>query len=218
MNQKREYVASIEKNYGLSVRIEGDLNLVSPEYSIEKLKSATRILSEHEPVLVTADGLMEESVEDETEDFQSDDERPKKRRRRRRKKRQFTNEEDLKADQDDTENQGSAETDDDMSSLSDNTPTENIKQDEKRRRRNKKSVNHQEANTDSVIEKTGESTVGGETELKSTDKLPNEEKEKKKRAPRKSKKVDLENSDEPKLNDEEEKAKQKRRGWWSLKG
>ena len=37
---------SIEKNYGLSVRVEGDLNLVTPEYSIEKLKSATRILTE----------------------------------------------------------------------------------------------------------------------------------------------------------------------------
>ncbi len=48
--------------------------------------------------------------------------------------------------------------------------------------------------------------------------MPKEEKKNKKRAPRKSKKVDLENSDEPKLNDEEEKAKQKRRGWWSLKG
>ena len=37
MNQKRDYVASIEKNYGLSVRVEGDLNLVTPDYSIEKL-------------------------------------------------------------------------------------------------------------------------------------------------------------------------------------
>ena len=30
MNQKRDYVASIESNYGLSVRVEADLNLVSP--------------------------------------------------------------------------------------------------------------------------------------------------------------------------------------------
>tara|TARA_A200000113_G_scaffold209167_1_gene208021 strand:- start:180 stop:2867 length:2688 start_codon:yes stop_codon:yes gene_type:complete len=219
MNQKREYIASIEKNYGLSVRVEGDLNLVSPEYSIEKLKSATRILTENEPVLVTADGLMEKSEEDETDDFQSDDERPKKRRRRRRKKRQFTNEEDVKADHEETENQGSAEADDDnISSLSENTPAENIKQDVKRRRRNKQSNEKQEVITVSVIESAEEKAVGGETEVKNTDKLPKEEKEKKKRAPRKPKKVDLENSDEPKLNDEEEKAKQKRRGWWSLKG
>jgi len=219
MNQKREYVASIEKNYGLSVRIEGDLNLVSPEYSIEKLKSATRILSEHEPVLVTADSLMEEAVEDETEDFQSDEEKPKKRRRRRRKKRQFANEEEVKADQDETGNQGNSETGvENISSSTENTPVENIKEDVERRRRNKKSNIKQEVITVSVVESTEEKAVGGETEVKSTDKLPKGGKEKKKRAPRKSKKVDLENSDEPKLNDEEEKAKQKRRGWWSLKG
>ena len=219
MNQKREYVASIEKNYGLSVRVEGDLNLVSPEYSIEKLKSATRILTENEPVLVTADGLMEQSEEEETEDFQGDDERPKKRRRRRRKKRQFTNEEEVNSDQDETGNQGNSETGvENIPSSKENTPDENIKEDVKRRRRNKQSNEKQEVITVSIIESTEEKAVGGETEVKSTDKLPKEEKEKKKRAPRKSKKVDLENSDEPKLNDEEEKAKQKRRGWWSLKG
>ena len=219
MNQKREYVASIEKNYGLSVRVEGDLNLVSPEYSIEKLKSATRILTENEPVLVTADGLMEKSEEEETEDLQGDDERPKKRRRRRRKKRQFTNEEDVKADQEDTKNKGNSETGVENSpSSNENTSAENKKEDVKRGRRNKKSIKNQKAVNDSVIESTEEKPVGGGTEIKSTDKLPKEEKEKKKQAPRKSKKVDLEKSDEPQLNDEEEKAKQKRRGWWSQKG
>ena len=39
MNQKRDYVASIEKNYGLSVRVEGDLNLVTPA---KDSKKATR--------------------------------------------------------------------------------------------------------------------------------------------------------------------------------
>ena len=219
MNQKREYVASIEKNYGLSVRIEGDLNLVSPEFSIEKLKSATRILTENEPVLVTADAFMEKSEEEENEDFQGDDERPKKRRRRRRKKRQFTNEEDVKADREDTENLGNSEADiENIPSSSEKTPAENIKEDVKPRRRNKKREENQESNTNSVVETTEEKDVGGEAEAKSTDKLPKEDKEKKKRAPRKSKKVDLEKSDEPKLNDEDEKAKQKRRGWWSLKG
>ena len=219
MNQKREYVASIEKNYGLSVRVEGDLNLVSPEYSIEKLKSATRILTENEPVLVTADGLMEQSEEEETEDFQGDDERPKKRRRRRRKKRQFTNEEEVNSDQDETGNQGNSETGvENNPSSNENTPAENIKEDAKRRRSSKKSVNHQEADTSSLIESTENNVIKDETGGKIAKKLPKEEKEKKKRVPRKSKKVDLENSDEPKLNGEEEKAKQKRRGWWSLKG
>ncbi len=166
MNQKREYIASIEKNYGLSVRVEGDLNLVSPEYSIEKLKSATRILTENEPVLVTADGLMEKSEEDETEDFQSDDERPKKRRRRRRKKRQFTNEEEVKSDQDETGNQGNSETGvENIPSSNENTPAENVKKDVKRRRRNKQSNEKHEVITASVTESTEERAVGGETDL-----------------------------------------------------
>ena len=201
------------------MRIEGDLNLVSPEYSIEKLKSATRLLTENEAVLVTADGLMEKFEEEETEDFQGDDERPKKRRRRRRKKRQFSNEEDLNADQENAENQGNSEVDvESVPSSNEKTPAENIKEDVKQRRRNKKSGENQEANIDTVVASTEEKAAGSETEFKITDKLPKQEKEKKKRAPRKSKKVDLEKSVESKLNDEEEKAKQKRSGWWSLKG
>ena len=117
MNQKRDYVASIERNYLLSVRVEGDINLVSPEYSIEKLKSATRILSEEEPALVTADGLMEASELDGTnEDLRDEEEKPKKnRRRRRRKKKHSANEEDEKSNQEETE---------ELNALVDNT-TEN---------------------------------------------------------------------------------------------
>ena len=36
MNQKRDHVAQIEARYGLSVRVEGDPMLVSPDFSIEK--------------------------------------------------------------------------------------------------------------------------------------------------------------------------------------
>jgi len=109
MNQKRDYVASIEKNYGLSVRVEGDLNLVTPEYSIEKLKSATRILTESEPALVTADGLIEISEEDSIEDFKDEDEKPKKRRRRRRKKKPFSNEDDINSDIENIEEKAASE-------------------------------------------------------------------------------------------------------------
>ncbi|MCH1413158.1 MAG: Rne/Rng family ribonuclease, partial [Rhodobacteraceae bacterium] len=110
MNQKRDYVTSIESNYGLSVRVEADLSLVSPEYSIEKLKSATRIVNEIEPALVTADGLMEVSEEEVNEDLNDEGEKPKKRRRRRRKKKQFSNEEGADANLDNTENKDSLET------------------------------------------------------------------------------------------------------------
>ncbi len=42
MNSKREHVAQIEARYGMAVRIEGDPHLVSPNFSMEKFKTATR--------------------------------------------------------------------------------------------------------------------------------------------------------------------------------
>ncbi len=44
MNQKREHIANIEMRYGMSVRIEGDPTLVSPDFHIEKFKTATRVI------------------------------------------------------------------------------------------------------------------------------------------------------------------------------
>ncbi len=43
-NQKREHLAMIEARYGMAVRIEADPALVSPDYSIEKFKTATRVV------------------------------------------------------------------------------------------------------------------------------------------------------------------------------
>ena len=45
MNQKREHIAQIEARYGLSVRIEGDPMLISPDFCIEKFKTATRVVN-----------------------------------------------------------------------------------------------------------------------------------------------------------------------------
>ncbi len=44
MNQKREHIAHVEGRYGLSVRIEGDPHLVSPDFTLEKFKTATRVV------------------------------------------------------------------------------------------------------------------------------------------------------------------------------
>ncbi|MGA1613662.1 MAG: Rne/Rng family ribonuclease, partial [Lutimaribacter sp.] len=49
MNQKREHVAQIEGRYGLSVRIEGDPMLISPDFTMEKFKTATRVVAEVAP-------------------------------------------------------------------------------------------------------------------------------------------------------------------------
>ncbi|MFA3915775.1 Rne/Rng family ribonuclease [Ruegeria hyattellae] len=100
MNQKREHIAQIEARYGLSVRVEGDIHLVSPDFSIEKFKTATRIVAEVTAPVVSVDtSLMDQIDADEAEapaeadvppeaesvDVASED-KPKRKRRRRRKR------------------------------------------------------------------------------------------------------------------------------------
>ncbi|MDA3857845.1 MAG: Rne/Rng family ribonuclease [Roseovarius sp.] len=111
MNQKREHVAGIETRYGLSVRIEGDPVLVSPDFTLEKFKTATRAVPEMvAPQFVSANSSLMEDLEDEIVEDVAEDEaeaeaeadtktrndeaangnedgdKPKKRRRRRRRR------------------------------------------------------------------------------------------------------------------------------------
>ncbi|MBP7001478.1 ribonuclease E/G [Amaricoccus sp.] len=44
LNQKREHIAMIEGRFGLSVRVEGDPSLISPDYRLERFKTASRIV------------------------------------------------------------------------------------------------------------------------------------------------------------------------------
>ena len=226
MNQKRDYVASIEKNYGLSVRVEGDLNLVTPEYSIEKLKSATRILSESESALVTADGLMETSEEDLIDDLKDEDEKPKKRRRRRRKKKPFSNEEDENSNFENTVEHAPSESNlTEAFSLNENASSEKSDASEKENqgRRGKKADNLEAVSTASADEISD--LEGGKLKQEdASDHMnsvvePKDEKEKKKRSSKKrTQKLEVENSDTKNKEDNEENSKQKRQGWWSLKG
>jgi ribonuclease E len=103
MNQKREHVAQIEARYGLSVRIEADPHLVSPDFAIEKFKTATRVVPEIEAPVVSGDisimdaiddaevedaeVISEESVVEEKPAEDEGEDKPKKRRRRRRRRR-----------------------------------------------------------------------------------------------------------------------------------
>ena len=70
INQKREHIALIEARYGMSVRIEADPTLVSPDYAIDKFKTATRVVPET-PVISGHAGLMGAPV-DEDEDLAED--------------------------------------------------------------------------------------------------------------------------------------------------
>jgi ribonuclease E len=68
-NQKREHLALIEARYGMSVRIEADPTLVSPDFSLEKFKTATRQVPDPATVISGHAGLMGAPVEEEDEDL-----------------------------------------------------------------------------------------------------------------------------------------------------
>ena len=229
MNQKRDYVASIEKNYGLSIRVEGDINLITPEYSIEKLKSATRILTESEPALVKADGLVEISEEVLIEDSKDDDEKPKKRRRRRRKKKTFSNEADVDANFDYNEDQdysdGKLEDTSDSDVQNSNEKNDILKKENKRRRNKREEII--ENTTSSLIEEdklnqeafSDKANTEDEANQKNKVELSSDKNGTKKRVPRKQKQEVAEETPNIIENyDKEESLKQKRKGWWSLKG
>ncbi len=66
MNAKREHIATIESRYGMSVRVEADPTLISPDYAIEKFKTATRAVPEvSAPVLSVDAQLMAQIDEDD---------------------------------------------------------------------------------------------------------------------------------------------------------
>jgi ribonuclease E len=104
INVKREHVAQIEARYGLSVRIEGDQTLVNPDFTIDKLKTATRTVAEPDPAqFVSAGASLMAEIDDETpeaapapaepapvpapEAAGDDEEKPRKKRRRSRGRR-----------------------------------------------------------------------------------------------------------------------------------
>lgn len=91
VNQKREQIAQIEMRYRMSIRIEADPLLASPNFSIEKFRTATRPVPDATPVVSTDASLMADEVEEEDEPDVSagngeDEDKPKKRRRRRRRR------------------------------------------------------------------------------------------------------------------------------------
>jgi len=96
INQKRDHIAQIEARYGLSVRIEAHPHLISPDFEIEKFKTATRVVPEASMPVISAEVVHMEQVEEDVaeQEAQADldadagdsDAKPKKRRRRRRRR------------------------------------------------------------------------------------------------------------------------------------
>ena len=68
MNQKREHVAQIEARYGMSVRIEGDPSLISPDFTLEKFKTATRVVKEVASTAISATAALMDDIDSEEPD------------------------------------------------------------------------------------------------------------------------------------------------------
>ncbi|MBO4169392.1 Rne/Rng family ribonuclease [Cereibacter azotoformans] len=113
MNQKREHIAMIEARYGMAVRVEADPSLSSPDYVIEKFKTATRVVPETVKVISGSADLMGAPVDEPEDDWIEEEPeveeaeeaveaaepaeaapsegQPKKKRRRRRRRRNGAN-------------------------------------------------------------------------------------------------------------------------------
>nr|WP_102107387.1 ribonuclease E/G [Kandeliimicrobium roseum] len=145
MNQKREHIANIEARYGMSVRIEAEPSLISPDFTIEKFKTATRVVEQVLPVVSVDASHMADDDEDDIEVDESEapeaeeaapaeakEERPardedgegqpKKRRRRRRRRKSGNRDEQGAQDNgngQDDDREGDSEADTDSGTESD---------------------------------------------------------------------------------------------------
>ncbi|MBY6065414.1 Rne/Rng family ribonuclease [Leisingera aquaemixtae] len=125
MNQKREHIAQIEARYGLSVRIEGDPHLVSPDFVLEKFKTASRnVPAATAPVVSVDTSIMDqvdadEAKQDEEEaaaaveasDEASQEDKPKRKRRRRRRRKSGNGEQSQNGETGDTGDEASEDQD-----------------------------------------------------------------------------------------------------------
>ena len=160
MNQKRDHVAQIEARYGLSVRVEGDPMLVSPDFSIEKFKTATRYVPEAAEPVVSADTIVMDEIDEdiaeediETPESEQDEERKPKRRRRRRRRRKGQGGDQAEGSEDQTSDEAVADEDaaadaDAGESAEEDAPVEDAATEEKpkraRRSRKKKAETEEE--------------------------------------------------------------------------
>ncbi|MEL6466313.1 MAG: ribonuclease E/G [Pseudomonadota bacterium] len=94
INQKRDHIAQIEGRYGMAVRIEADPQLVSPDFSLEKFKTATRVINAVQAPVVSVDTSIMDQIDEDEEttpevapealNAEEGEGKPKRRRRRRR--------------------------------------------------------------------------------------------------------------------------------------
>ena len=93
INQKREHIGQIEQRHGMAIRVESDAFLISPDFVLEKFKTATRAVPEATATVGSIDITLMEEIDEEDLEVKNEEvnetveEAPKKKRRRRRRRR-----------------------------------------------------------------------------------------------------------------------------------
>ncbi|MBT8413889.1 MAG: ribonuclease E/G, partial [Boseongicola sp.] len=213
MNHKREHIAQIEARYGMAVRMEADPFLISPDFTIEKFKTATRVIDPTAQVVSVDAALMAEIEADlaseaaevaeeveapvEAPHAQEDGEdRPKKRRRRRRRRRgggggrdgdEAQNQNQQQASEDTTE-AGEAKGDDASAEQSD-APEAEVAEEAPKKPRRTRTRRKKEAPVEADAAEEKAPAAEAEDAPKAAEPVAEEEapKPKRKRAPRKKK-------------------------------
>ena len=216
MNQKREHIANIEVRYGLSVRIEGDPHLVSPDFSMEKFKTATRVVQQSSHIVSVDTSLMDKideadaaeaeaaeaaSLADDeaatsnassavqtTEQGEDGEAKPKRKRRRRRRSRGGRSDNDENQSSD--ENQSDEETSSDVKSEGDAPAAEEAADAEAKPKTRSRSRSRKPKETVAEVDASVETDATAVTEAPADDAAtaPEEKpKPKRTRAPRKPK-------------------------------
>ena len=173
MNQKREHVAFIEARYGLSVRVEADPALISPDHTIERFKTAIRSVPEPATPVVSVDtrlieeaeeALAEEAAEEQpdTDTATGDEQPPRKKRRRRRRRGRGRSGGDAaqeSAAQDDDESRDEA-----AEAASVDGSEGEAKPEKRRRTRRRKKSDEAEAEPETAAEDSASAEAAAETE------------------------------------------------------
>ncbi|MGY6534001.1 MAG: Rne/Rng family ribonuclease [Pararhodobacter sp.] len=72
INAKREHLAQIEMRYGMAIRVEADPAMISPDYMLEKFKTATRIVAIPTSPVVSLDAGTMSALDAESDDAADD--------------------------------------------------------------------------------------------------------------------------------------------------
>ena len=64
INDKREHIAALEARFGMAVRLEADPALISPDFTVEKFRTASRIVAEATAPVISSDASLMAAIDD----------------------------------------------------------------------------------------------------------------------------------------------------------